>query len=106
MAPAYSSLLFGLAITFGSLAGLVANILAGFLIKKPTLFYWRRMFILFIIVYTIGGLIYLLFGSGVPRKWAEIVHHDHHPTNDKNNGEEIVEEEIEPLDTTETVVQA
>ncbi|CAF4811116.1 unnamed protein product [Rotaria sp. Silwood1] len=75
--PAYSSLLFGLSITFGSLASLSANILAGVLIKQPILSDWQYMFIIFIIVYTIGGVVYLMFGSAIPRKWATDIFEEH-----------------------------
>ncbi|CAF1100352.1 unnamed protein product [Rotaria sordida] len=90
--PAYSSLLFGLSITFGSLASLSANVLAGFLIKQPILSDWRYMFIIFMLVYTIGGLVYLAFGSAIPRKWAINVNEEHN-TNIDN------EASIDPSET-------
>ncbi|CAF3185752.1 unnamed protein product [Rotaria socialis] len=68
--PAYSGIIFGIANTFASIAGLTGNLVAGLLVKKPILEEWRKLFIIFGIVYFIGGLIFLLFGSGVPRKWA------------------------------------
>jgi MFS family permease len=89
VAPAYSSLIFGLAITFGSLAGLLANIVAGLLIKQPILSDWRRMFIIFAVVYFIGGLVYVLLGSAVPRKWAINVHPEQQPNADTEEGEVI-----------------
>jgi MFS family permease len=69
--PAYSGIIFGLANTFASLAGLIGNIVAGIVVNKPVLEQWRKLFIMFGIVYFIGGLVFLLFGSGVPRKWAK-----------------------------------
>ncbi|CAF0878123.1 unnamed protein product [Rotaria sordida] len=90
--PAYSSLLFGLSITFGSLASLSANVLAGFLIKQPILSDWRYMFIIFMFVYTTGGLVYLAFGSAIPRKWAINVNEEHN-TNIDN------EPSIDPSET-------
>ncbi|CAF3775277.1 unnamed protein product [Rotaria sp. Silwood1] len=80
--PAYSSLLFGLSITFGSLASLSANFLAGFIIKQPILSDWQYIFIIFIFVYTIGGLVYLVFGSAIPRKWALVVREEHNTNNE------------------------
>lgn len=67
VAPAYSSILFGLSITFGSLGSLGANVIAGIIITEPILDHWRRLFILFAIVYIIGGVVYVLFGSAVPQ---------------------------------------
>lgn len=69
--PAYSGVIFGIANTFASLAGLTGNIVAGILVKKPVLEQWRKLYIMFGIVYFIGGLIFLLFGDAVPRKWAK-----------------------------------
>ncbi|CAF4330370.1 unnamed protein product, partial [Rotaria sp. Silwood2] len=32
---------------------------------------WRKLYIMFGVVYFFGGVIYLLYGSAVPRKWAK-----------------------------------
>ncbi len=69
--PAYSGIIFGLANTFASLAGLIGNIVAGIVVNKPVLEQWRKLFVMFGIVYFIGGLVFLLFGSAIPRKWAK-----------------------------------
>ncbi|CAF1103949.1 unnamed protein product [Rotaria sp. Silwood1] len=69
--PAYSGVIFGIANTFASLAGFIGNLVAGIVVKEPVLEQWRYLFIMFGIVYFIGGLVFLLFGSGVPRKWAQ-----------------------------------
>ncbi len=69
--PAYSGIIFGLANTFASLAGLIGNIVAGVIVNKPVLEQWRKLFVMFGIVYFIGGLAFLCFGSAVPRKWAK-----------------------------------
>jgi MFS family permease len=53
-----------------TVGAIVSNIIAGFVIKQPILEDWRKLFILFSIVYFIGGVVYLLYGSAVPRKWA------------------------------------
>lgn len=68
--PAYSGVIFGIANSLASLAGLIGNIVAGILVKKPILEEWRSLYIIFGTVYLIGGLIYLPFGTAVPRKWA------------------------------------
>ena len=49
------------------MGSLGANVIAGILIKQPILSHWRRLFIIFTIVYTIGGIVYLLYGSAVPQ---------------------------------------
>lgn len=69
--PAYSGVIFGLANTFASLAGVIGNLVAGILIKKTVLDQWRKLYVMFAIVYFIGGLVYILYGSAVPRKWAK-----------------------------------
>lgn len=54
-----------------STVGIVcSNLIAGLVIKQPILEDWRILFILFAITYTIGGVIFLIYGSAVPRKWA------------------------------------
>jgi len=69
--PAYSGVIFGIANTFASLAGLIGNIIAGIIVKQPILEQWRILYIIFGIVYFIGGVVYILFGSAIPRKWAK-----------------------------------
>jgi hypothetical protein len=44
---------------------------AGMVVTKPLLEQWRKLYIMFGIVYFIGGLVFVLFGSAVPRKWAK-----------------------------------
>jgi MFS family permease len=68
--PAYAGLIFGITTSISSLSAVIGNIIAGTLIKHPTLDNWRKLFILFCISYLIGGIIYILLGSGVPEKWA------------------------------------
>jgi MFS family permease len=68
--PAYSGLVFGLTTTVSSMSGVLGNVIAGILIKHPTLHDWRKLFILFFIVYLIGGIIFLILGSAVPEEWA------------------------------------
>ncbi|CAF1534185.1 unnamed protein product, partial [Adineta ricciae] len=70
--PAYSGVIFGIANTFASLAGFIGNIIAGKIVKQPVLAQWRILYIIFGSVYVIGGIVYLLFGSAIPRKWAKM----------------------------------
>lgn len=46
--------------------------IAGIVIKRPILHDWRKLFILFFIVYLIGGIVYVLWASAVPEKWATL----------------------------------
>ncbi|CAF2343455.1 unnamed protein product [Rotaria sp. Silwood2] len=70
IAPAYSSIIFSVASALGTVGALIGNIIAGIIIKQPILEDWRKLLLLFAIIYTIGGTVYLLYGSAVPRKWA------------------------------------
>lgn len=90
--PAYSGIIFGLANTFASLAGLIGNIVAGIVVNKPILEQWRKLFVMFGIVYFIGGLVFLIFGSAKPRKWAEFK-----AVNSTDPSKKIVDEETVPM---------
>ena len=63
-------MIFGIATSVSSLNAIIASFIAGTVIKRPTLFHWRKLFIVFFIVYFIGGIIFILLGSAVPEKWA------------------------------------
>ncbi len=68
--PVYSSVVFGITTAAATVGALLANLIAGLVIKRPVLGDWRKLFILFSIIYFIGGIVYILLGSAVPRKWA------------------------------------
>ena len=68
--PAYSSVVFGITTAAATAGALLANVIAGVIIKESTLEYWRKLFILFSIIYVIGGVVYIILGSAKPRKWA------------------------------------
>jgi hypothetical protein len=68
--PAYSSIIFGIGSAISTVGALLSNLIASIIIKRPILEDWRKLFVLFTIVYTFGGVIYLIFGSAIPRKWA------------------------------------
>lgn len=70
--PAYSSVIFGLGSTLVVISAIGTNIVAGLVIKRPVLEDWRKMFIFFSIAYIIGGSVYILYGSAIPRKWATL----------------------------------
>jgi len=88
--PAYSGVIFGLANTFASLAGLTGNLVAGMIVKKPILEQWRKLYVMFGIVYFIGGLVFLLFGTAVPRKWAKFQSANANTQEKKLNDEEVM----------------
>lgn len=83
--PAFSSILFGISTAIATVGALIANLIAGLVIKEATLSDWRKLFILFSVVYVIGGVIFLAWGSATPRSWAKH------------------KEQQEPTDTTTTV---
>jgi len=91
--PAYSGIIFGIANTFASLAGLIGNIVAGIVVKQPVLEQWRKLYIMFGIVYLIGGIVFLIFGSAVPRKWAKFQVVD----NTAKQEEKLNDEETMPM---------
>ncbi|CAF0885983.1 unnamed protein product [Rotaria sordida] len=68
IAPAYSSIIFAISTALGTIGALMSNIVAGLIIKQPILEDWRKLLLLFAIIYIIGGIVYLLYGSAVPRK--------------------------------------
>ena len=68
--PAFSSIIFGITTAAGTLCALLGNVIAGLIIKQPVLSDWRRLFMIFAVIYFIGGVAFLVLGSGEPRKWA------------------------------------
>ncbi len=91
--PAYSGVIFGIGNSLASLAGLIGNIVAGYVVKEPILEQWRSLYIMFAIVYFIGGVVYVLFGSAVPRKWAKFQPVD----NSAKQEEKLNDEEAMPM---------
>lgn len=89
--PAYSGVIFGLANTFASSAGFTGNMVAGIIVKRPVLEEWRILFVIFGIVYFIGGAVFLAFGSAVPRTWAKF------QTTVTNETDKINEDEVVPM---------
>ncbi|CAF2453705.1 unnamed protein product [Rotaria sp. Silwood2] len=95
--PAYSGVIFGIANTFASLAGLIGNLVAGMVVKQPVFEQWRKLFVMFGIVYFIGGLVFLLFGSAVPRKWAKF------QTTTATEEKKVNDEEMVPMNENDQV---
>lgn len=66
------------------MSGLLGNIIASFVIKQPTLSDWRKLFIPFLIFHFIGGIVFLLYGSAKPLKWATFSHSNESNDHDKD----------------------
>jgi hypothetical protein len=92
--PAFSSIVFGITTAAATVGALGANIIAGVIIKKPVLEDWRKLFIIFSVIYFIGGISYVLLGSAKPRKWATL----------KAQGKQQQEEEAIPMQPTTTTI--
>jgi len=98
--PAFSSVVFGITTAAATFGALIANVIAGLVIKKPVLQDWRKLFILFSIIYFIGGIVYIILGSAKPRKWAILKGQEKKATNEKTqDAEEAVP--MQPSNTTE-----
>jgi MFS family permease len=96
--PAYSSVVFGITTAAATVGALMSNIIAGLVIKSPVLEDWRKLFILFTIIYFIGGLVYALFGSAVPLEWAIHKSQEKQEADDQIPGETSVL--MQPLEAT------
>ena len=86
--PAYSSVVFGITTAVATFGALMANVIAGLVIKKPVLEDWRKLFILFAIIYFIGGVVYIILGSAEPREWATLKGQEKPTTIEKTEGAE------------------
>lgn len=88
--PAFSSIIFGITTAAATFGALIANVIAGLVIKQPILEDWRKLFILFAVIYFIGGLVYVVLGSAKPLEWAIPQHQTKSPLDDKAQEEETV----------------
>jgi hypothetical protein len=91
--PAYSSIVFGIITAAATFGALMANVIAGIIIKRPILEDWRKLFIIFAVIYFIGGVVYIILGSAVPRKWATSKAQENR-INDKIQEEEAIPMQI------------
>jgi len=96
--PAYASIVFSMTTAAATAGALISNLIAGVVIKRPVLEDWRKLFILFTIIYFIGGLVYVLYGSAEPRKWATLNPQQRQDVDEQTQGESSVL--MEPLTTT------
>jgi MFS family permease len=102
--PAFSSVVFGITTAAATLGALGANVIAGIVIKKPVLADWRKLFILFAVIYVIGGLIFAIYGSASARKWA--THQAQTERQKKIKQKKEGEEEAVPMQPSETTQTA
>ncbi|CAL8298799.1 unnamed protein product [Lota lota] len=70
IAPRYAGVLLGITNTFGTIPGVLAPIVTGYLTEDHTLTGWREVFWVSAGVNALGALIYTCMGSGVIQTWA------------------------------------
>ncbi|XP_022170729.1 putative inorganic phosphate cotransporter isoform X2 [Myzus persicae] len=79
ISPRFAGILMSLTNCLANLAGLLAPIVAGYVIdKRPTQAAWRVVFITSAVVYMVCCTIYLVFGNGTRQPWDN-------PSNDQMN---------------------
>ncbi|XP_064642152.1 sialin-like [Lineus longissimus] len=72
IAPRYAGILFGITNTFATLPGMLAPIAIGQLTQHGTRAEWQIVFSICAGFFVVGGLIYVIFGSGVEQDWAKV----------------------------------
>uniref|UniRef100_UPI003AAB7B69 sialin n=1 Tax=Centroberyx gerrardi TaxID=166262 RepID=UPI003AAB7B69 len=70
IAPRYAGVLLGITNTFGTIPGVLAPIVTGYLTEDHSLEGWRRVFWVAAGLNAIGAVVYTIFGSGKLQKWA------------------------------------
>lgn len=85
ISPRFAGILMAFTNCLANLAGLLAPLTAGYIIKgKPTQASWRIVFFIAAFVYIICCTFYLVFGSGNRQKWDN-------PDNDEEEKEKVKE---------------
>jgi hypothetical protein len=82
------------------MSGVLGNVIAGVLIKHPTLHEWRKLFILFSFVHLFGGIIFLILGSAVPEEWATFESQEQAQNNAQSQEETLPMKEPIQMDET------
>lgn len=73
IAPNFSGTIFGLANTLSSFGGFVStSIVAALTNKNSTFDEWRNVFWVLVAVYAVGGVVYLILGSGELQSWNSV----------------------------------
>lgn len=70
IAPRYAGFLLGITNTFGTIPGVLAPIVIGYLTEDHTLGAWRKVFWLAAGINISGAIFYLVFGSAKLQSWA------------------------------------
>uniref|UniRef100_A0A667WQU3 Sialin n=1 Tax=Myripristis murdjan TaxID=586833 RepID=A0A667WQU3_9TELE len=70
IAPRYAGVLLGITNTFGTIPGILAPIVTGYLTEDHSLAGWRKVFWVAAGICACGALIFTIFGSGKLQKWA------------------------------------
>ncbi|KAK0056347.1 sialin-like isoform X1 [Biomphalaria pfeifferi] len=70
LAPGYAGILFGLTNTFGTVPGMIAPVIAGYLTPNKTTEEWRNVFYLCALDAVAGALVFTFFGEVELQPWA------------------------------------
>ncbi|KAL6258331.1 hypothetical protein P5V15_010417 [Pogonomyrmex californicus] len=74
LSPNFAGQLMGFTNTIASACGILAPLIAGVIITDSTnILHWRRVFFLSAGIYTVGNLIFILFGTSQVQKWNDQV---------------------------------
>ncbi|KAG7273598.1 hypothetical protein CRUP_019844 [Coryphaenoides rupestris] len=70
IAPRYAGVLLGITNTFGTIPGVLAPIVTGYLTEDHSLAGWRKVFWVSAGINAVGALVYTCMGSAVVQTWA------------------------------------
>lgn len=70
IAPRYAGVLLGITNTFGTIPGVLAPIVTGYLTEDHSLTGWRKVFWVSAAINAFAALVYTCMGSGVVQPWA------------------------------------
>lgn len=70
IAPPFASILFGISDLASTLGGIISPTLTGFIVKHHTDLEWKIVFIINGVMYLLGAIFYIVFGSGEKQSWA------------------------------------
>ncbi|GAB0100073.1 MFS domain-containing protein [Sergentomyia squamirostris] len=71
-APDYSSVVMGISNTFGSISGIVAPLMAGYIVKTGSQGEWQIVFYIAVGFCILGTVVFTAFGQGTIQPWAKI----------------------------------
>ncbi|KAL7676387.1 hypothetical protein ACOME3_002641 [Neoechinorhynchus agilis] len=92
LAPPIAGIVFGISNTLATIPGIIVPHVAGFLTKEgnglDVAWQWRTVFIISSVIWVIGGLLFLILGSGDVEPW---IRHGHEKS---ENDDELVDSPI------------